>query len=76
MIIMKEYRFTIVYEEDEDGRIIALCPALQGCYAEGESEEEARANIREAIAAHIESRIAHGDPIHTEIRSEAISLAL
>jgi len=73
---MTQYHFTIVYEEDEDGRIIALCPALQGCYAEGESEEETRANIRKAIEAHIESRLAHGDPIHTEIRSEAISLAL
>lgn len=62
---MKHYRFTIVYEQDEDGRIIALCPALQGCYAEGETEEEARSNIREAIEAHIESRIAHGDPIVT-----------
>ncbi len=73
---MKQYRFTIVYEQDEDGRIIFLFPALQGCYAEGETEEEARANIREAIEAHIESRIAHGDPIYTEIHSEAISLAL
>ena len=73
---MKHYRFTVVYERDEDGRIIALCPALQGCYAEGESEEEARANIREAIEAHIESRIAHGEPIYAEIHSEAISLAL
>lgn len=49
----------------------------KGCYAEGETEEEARTNIREgAIEAHIESRLAHGDLIYTEIRSEAISLAL
>jgi len=73
---MKQYRFTIVYEQDEDGRIIALCPALQGCYAEGETKEEARINIREAIEAHIESRVAHGDPIYTEIHTESISLAL
>ncbi|HNR29813.1 MAG TPA: type II toxin-antitoxin system HicB family antitoxin [Candidatus Hydrogenedentes bacterium] len=73
---MKHYRFTIVYEQDEDGRIIALCPGLQGCYAEGESQEEACANIREAVEAHLESRIAHGDPVYAEIYSEAISLAL
>jgi len=73
---MRNYRFTVVYERDEDGRILAICPALQGCYAEGESEEEARAHIREAIAAHIESRIAHGEAIYTEICSEAVSLAL
>ena len=72
---MKQYNFTVVYEQDEDGRVLAICPALQGCYAEGESEDEARANIREAIEAHIESRLAHGEPILMELRSEAISLA-
>ena len=38
---MKEYEFTIVIERDEDGRFLAICPALQGCYTEGETEEEA-----------------------------------
>jgi predicted RNase H-like HicB family nuclease len=56
---MKEYRFSVVYEQDEDGRILAICPALQGCYSEGETEDEARDNIREAIAAHIESITIH-----------------
>ncbi len=73
---MKQYQFTVVYERDENGRIVAICPALQGCYSEGETEEEARTNIREAIQAHIESRLAHGEPIQTELGAEAISLAL
>jgi predicted RNase H-like HicB family nuclease len=73
---MRQYRFTVVYERDEDGRILAICPALQGCYTEGETEEEARANIREAIHAHILSRLAHDEPICTEISVEAVSLAL
>jgi predicted RNase H-like HicB family nuclease len=73
---MNEYRFTVVYERDEEGRILAICPALQGCYAEGETEEEARANIREAIHAHIQSRLLHNEPIHTEIGTEAVLLAL
>ena len=58
---MKEYRFTVVYGTDEDGRVLAICPALQGCYSDGATEEEARANIREAIQAHIESRLARGE---------------
>jgi len=73
---MNEYQFTVVYERDEEGRILAICPALQGCYAEGETQEEARANIREAIQAHIESHLAHGDPIGAEIDVEAVSLTL
>ncbi|MBW7863482.1 MAG: type II toxin-antitoxin system HicB family antitoxin [Candidatus Hydrogenedens sp.] len=58
-----QYQFAVVCEKDTEGRILALCPALQGCYAEGDTQEEARANIREAIGAHIESRIAHGEAL-------------
>jgi len=60
---MKQYQFTVVCERDEDGRVLAICPALQGCYTEGEMEEGARANIREAIHAHIQSRLVHGECI-------------
>ena len=38
---MASYRFTIVVERDEDGAYIALCPALQGCYSQGDTYEEA-----------------------------------
>ena len=73
---MEEYEFTVVFEEDEDGRILAICPSLQGCYAEGETEEEASMNIREAIEAHVESRKKHGEPILREIGTQKIALAL
>ncbi len=73
---MSEYTFTVVFEEDEDGRIVALCPALQGCFTEGSTMEEARRNIREAIQAHIESRLKHGEPIQREIESESVTLAV
>lgn len=58
---MKDYEFTVVFEEDEDGRILAICPTLQGCYAEGETKEEASRNIREASEAHVESRNKYGE---------------
>ena len=49
-----EYR--IVLEPDlEDGGFVAHCPALPGCYSEGDTREEALANIKEAIEAYIES---------------------
>ena len=73
---MENYEFTVVFEKDEDGRILAICPALQGCYAEGETEAEARANIREAIQAHIESRRKHGEQIYAELRAEKVSIDL
>jgi predicted RNase H-like HicB family nuclease len=50
------YKFTVVVERDEDGRYLAICPALQGCYTEGETLEEARELIRDAIQLHVEDR--------------------
>ncbi len=51
---MRDFELTIVIERDEDGRFLAVCPALQGCYTEGESEKEARELIADAIRLHIE----------------------
>ena len=43
--------FHITLEPAEDGWIVAECPALPGCVSQGRDEEEAIANIREAITA-------------------------
>jgi predicted RNase H-like HicB family nuclease len=51
-----EHEFTVVIERDEDGRFLAICPDLQGCYTEGETEEEARELIADAIRLHIQDR--------------------
>ncbi len=56
------YRFAAVIEKDEDG-YYAWCPELQGCYTSGDSFEEARANLQDAICLHIEDRIADGEEI-------------
>ena len=55
---MTEYEFTVVIERDEDGRYFAICPALQGCYTEGETEDEARSLIADAIHLHVQDRLA------------------
>lgn len=51
----KKYLFTIVIEKDEDG-YFAYCPQLQGCYAQGETYEEALENIKDVVKLHIEDR--------------------
>lgn len=43
--------FHVVLEQAEDGWIAAECPALPGCVSQGSDEQEALANIREAIIA-------------------------
>ena len=54
---MKDLPFPIVLELDSDG-YFAFCPALQGCYSQGDTYEEAIANIEEAIGVHIDDRLA------------------
>jgi predicted RNase H-like HicB family nuclease len=38
---MKKYLLQVVIEQDEDGAYIAHCPALEGCYTQGDTYEEA-----------------------------------
>lgn len=44
-------QFTVTLRKDEDGYIVASCPALPGCHTQGKTEEEALANVKEAIVA-------------------------
>jgi len=74
--LMMEYEFTVVIEQDEDGRFLAICPALQGCYTEGETLEEAQELILDAIRLHVEDRLESGEPIYQEVSSEKVRIAV
>jgi predicted RNase H-like HicB family nuclease len=52
----------IIIEKDSDGYFVS-CPSLQGCYSQGDSYEEAVANIKDAIRLHIEDRLADGEEV-------------
>ena len=64
---MKTFQFTVVTERDEDGRYIAICPALAGCDTEGRAEADARSLIEDAIRLHLEDRLERGEPIGEEV---------
>jgi len=72
---MRKYQFAIVIEKDENGVFISSCPALQGCYSQGDTREEAIANLKDAIRLHIESRKDLGEPIPTEVELERIEVS-
>ncbi|PIZ34655.1 type II toxin-antitoxin system HicB family antitoxin [Candidatus Aquicultor secundus] len=67
---MKNYRFSIIVEKDKDG-YFAFCPELQGCYAQGETYEEALENIKDVIRLHVEDRIESGEEVP---QAESVSL--
>lgn len=44
----------VVLEPSEEGGYTAYVPSLPGCISEGDTEEEAFANIKEAIMLYLE----------------------
>ena len=47
-------RLTVVLEPSDEGGFTVYVPGLPGCISEGENEEEALANIQEAIQVYLE----------------------
>lgn len=57
----------VILIPDETGGYVVEVPSLPGCYSQGDTEEEALANIREAIELHIASMIEDGEEVPEDI---------
>ena len=60
--------YKVIFEPQEEGGYTVTVPSLPGCISEGNSYEEALANIKEAMALYLESLAADGLPIPEESR--------
>ena len=67
-------KFRVVIEQDEDGKFIASCSTLPGCWSQGDTRDEAKRNIADAIKGYLESLEEHGDPIPPPINEEIIDI--
>ena len=67
-------RYTAVFERESDGGYVVTVPALPGCVSQGDSRDEALANIREAILAYIEALRKVGDPIPEDVGCETVEV--
>ena len=47
-------KLKVVIESSEEGGFTVYVPSLPGCVSEGETEQEAMQNIREAIELYLE----------------------
>ena len=47
-------KYRVVLGQSEEGFSVS-CPGLAGCWSRGNTEEEALANIRDAIREHLET---------------------
>ena len=59
---MEKMRYAVVIERSTGG-VGVYVPDLPGCVAVGESEEEARELIREAIEIHLQELREGGEPV-------------
>lgn len=53
----------VIIEAEETGGYVVSCPSLPGCHSQGDTIDEALANIREAIELYIETLEEDGKPV-------------
>ena len=68
--------YTVILEREDDGGFSVWVPDLPGCASQGDSYEEAIANIKEAMGLYIESVRADGMPVpEPRSRAEGVRVA-
>ena len=61
---MQAYDFKVLLEPDQKvGGYVVSCPALPGCYTQGDTIDEALASVKEAILLCLEDLVAQHQPI-------------
>lgn len=66
----KVLEYDVIFEEQPDGGYTVTVPSLQGCISEGDTFEQAKINIADAIKLFLEDLKADGEEI--PIRSSNI----
>ncbi len=51
----RQRMYMVYFEKEADGTWSVHVPALAGCHSQGDTLEEAKANVIEAIEAYLES---------------------
>lgn len=67
---------TIVYEPGEEGWVIVSIPEVPGAHSQGETREEARANVIDALRGILELRLGAHPVIDEDTDSESLELVI
>jgi len=65
---MEVLSFPVVLQPDKEGGCVVDCPVLEGCYSQGETVDEALANIREAIELCVQDMEDRGETVPDSAR--------
>mgnify|MGYP001567619306 FL=1 len=69
MLKEKFLDFTVLFQPADEGGYTVVVPALPGCITEGDTLEEARAMVKDAIVCYLGSLIKDGLDVPTESES-------
>jgi predicted RNase H-like HicB family nuclease len=69
-------RVTIVYEQGEDGGIVASIPEVPGAHSQGRTREEARENVIDALRGILELRFGEHAAVAVTADSEPLELVI
>ncbi len=67
---------TIVYEQGDDGWIVASIPEVPGAHSQGHTREEARANVIDALRGVLELRFGEHTGVAEAADSEPLELVI
>lgn len=73
---MKIYTYRIIIEPDENNTFHGYVPSLPGCHTWGNTIEETRVNLRDAIDIYLRSLIADGEKIPEERGIEMVETVI
>jgi len=62
----KTYNLRIMLRKEPEGGYTAFVPSLPGCVTYGDTIDEAREMVKEAVELYIESLIAHKEPVPSD----------
>lgn len=69
----KTHAYTVVLEPAAEGGFVARVPSLPGCLSQGETFEEAKHNIQDAITAYLAVLKEDGDEIPEESEERVVA---
>ena len=69
-------QYTVLIRKAPDGFYIASCPLIPEAQAQGETDEECIANIKEVLELCLECRKERGEEIPEEIGTKQVMVAI
>jgi predicted RNase H-like HicB family nuclease len=75
-VVSESLQVTIVYEQGDDGWIVASIPEVPGAHSQGRTREEARANVIDALRGILELRFGAHPELSKGADSEPLELVI